>query len=828
MIRLAAQLASRRLGSALATLLALTIGVALLTAMGALLESGVRHQPAPGQYAAADVVVARPEIEFTAEQTGTESGETIALPEGGTVPAVLADEIRRLPGVAAAAADYQVPVVAAGPATGHGWNSATLTPYTMVKGAVPTRPGDVVLDARVAGSTQPGQQTQLVVAGIPRDYRVTGIAEGAGPPSVFFTDAHAAELAAKPGRATAIGVLAKPGSDVDDLANAIRDLPGAADAVAYTGDDRGKALRDPHAAAEMLVAVGGTFGGYVAMLVAFVVAGTIGLSVRHRRRDLALLRAIAATPGQVRRIIVAEAGLLGLCSVALGVPAGLLATGWARDQFIERGFIPADFAIVTGGLSTLIAAGSIVVLAVLAGLIAARRVARIRPVEALGETAIEPTRSGKVRFIFGVLTFAGACTAAGFAGGTGGSTAVNSAIGMLYLFVTAVSLLAPWINRLSAWVLAPVLRLLWGSSGYLAGKNLKANAQGMTTVLTALVLSVGFGGSVWFLQDNMLRQTISQNREGTLADRTLISPHGVPPEAVAEARRTPGVEAATGIQRTSIVVAGSTPHTIEALGIDPDGAAGTLDPRIVSGRLADLGTDSIAVSRLQAGTTGWQLGDKPTFWLGDGTPVALRIAAVYERGLGFGDVLLPRQVLAGHTATSLDDQILIRTKPGADPEALTALAARYPGSAVVTTAGRNQQLAVDLALSAWLNKLLIGVMVGYAALAAANTMVMAALARRRELSLLRLVGVTTRQAKRMVNAEQIGLLGVALVIGGSIAAGTLIAVVDALTGNPVPYVPVLGWVAVLGGTTVLALATTILPVARLLRIPPIHSIGIKE
>jgi putative ABC transport system permease protein len=133
-----------------------------------------------------------------------------------------------------------------------------------------------------------------------------------------------------------------------------------------------------------------------------------------------------------------------------------------------------------------------------------------------------------------------------------------------------------------------------------------------------------------------------------------------------------------------------------------------------------------------------------------------------------------------------------------------------------------------VALSAWLNKLLIGVMVGYAALAAANTMVMAAVARRRELAMLRLAGVTRRQVKRMVHAEQAGLLGVALAIGGTIAAATLVAVVATLTGDPIPFVPPLGWAAVLGGATLLAMATTVLPISRLLRTPPVDHIAAKE
>ena len=55
-----------------------------------------------------------------------------------------------------------------------------------------------------------------------------------------------------------------------------------------------------------------------------------------------------------------------------------------------------------------------------------------------------------------------------------------------------------------------------------------------------------------------------------------------------------------------------------------------------------------------------------------------------------------------------------------------------------------------------------------------------------------------------------------MLIGATIAALTLGAIVNALTGSPIPYVPPLGGVAVLGGTTLLALATTVCPSGRLL------------
>ncbi|MCM4081994.1 ABC transporter permease [Paractinoplanes hotanensis] len=623
------------------------------------------------------------------------------------------------------------------------------------------------------------------------------------------TDVQAVDV--RDGRAGAIAVKAPAGAHA-----AIEKLAEQAGVEAYAGEERGWAERSTSIEARsLLVEAGSAFGGYVVLLIVFVVAGTVGLSVRHRRRDLALLRAIAATPAQVRRLVVAEAVVVGLASAVIGVPAGLWSTHRVHDQLVTRGFLPADFPIANPAPAAVLGIVVTLLVAVLSARIAARRVARIRPAEALGEAAVEPARGGRIRLAFGLITLAGATMSLFFAAGLSGTAALAAAVGMLYLFVLAVALLAPWVNGFAARVLAPVLRTVWGVSGDLAAANLRANARGMSAVLSALVLSVGFGGSVWFLQDNLERQTVAQSRDGMLADRVVTAPTGLTPAAVAKVRRIPGVEAATGVRRTSVVVRvfdGAEPAVARA--VDPAQLASTMDLKVREGSLAGLTDGTIAVSALQASSSSWKVGDTADMWLADGTPVQPRVVAIYDRGLGFGDVLLPQQ---GGTY----DEVLVRTQGAADRQ-LAAFG-------TVTTADQlTGQLSRDLAVSAWLNKLLITVMVAYAALAAGNTMVMAALARGRELAVLRLAGVTRRQVRRMVNAEQVGLLGTALTLGAAIAGATLVAVVHALTGTFLPYIPPLGWVIVLGGTIVLALVTTILPVGRLLRVPPVRAAGTKE
>jgi putative ABC transport system permease protein len=826
MIRLALRMLRFRPGSAVATLVALAAGVMILMAMGSLVESGLRYAPTPVRYGAADIVVAHKDITVTSKDLdGSTVTSKARLPEGGTVPVDLVDRIRQVAGVVSVAGDDEVPVVVGSTVVGaHGWSAASLTPYRVVDGAGPKADDQVAVDRRLGLS--PGQETDVLVAGVPRKYRVAGVVDGPSA-AMFFTDPAFAAFSPHPGRVAVVGVLVDPGADRGAVLAAVRGLASDAGATAYTGDERGLAeASDDLAARDLLIQAGGAFGGYVVLLIVFVVAATVGLSVRHRRRDLALLRAIAATPGQVRTMIMAEAALVGLAAVVTGVPAGFLATRVVADQLVDRGFVPATFPISDGVFAPVAAALVTVLVAVLSALVAARRVTAIKPVEALGEVAVEPPRSGNVRLVLGLVTLAGAASSSAFTLGAGGQAALAGAVGMLYLFVTAVGLLAPWINRGAAKVLAPVLRTVWGSSGYLATANLRANARGMAAVLTALVLSVGLGGSVWFLQTNLERQTVAQSRDGLLAQHALVSPAGLPPSTVDEVRKLPGVEAATSVRRTSVVVEVLTDaETVGAQAVSTDDLTSTMDLRVTDGDLADLrGTDTVAASSIRASSSGWDVGERVRFWLGDGTPVTLRLVAIYERGLGFGDITLTRETVAGHTARDADDEVLIR----ASTVDTAAIGARFPGSAVVTTAGLTRGLAHDLAVSAWLNKLLVGVMVGYAALAAANTMVIAALARRRELAVLRLVGVTRGQAKRMVHAEQAGLLGVAVLLGASIAVATLTMVVNSATGEPVPYVPPLGWAAVIGGTALLALLTTVLPIGRLLRVAPIEHMGVRE
>jgi putative ABC transport system permease protein len=148
-----------------------------------------------------------------------------------------------------------------------------------------------------------------------------------------------------------------------------------------------------------------------------------------------------------------------------------------------------------------------------------------------------------------------------------------------------------------------------------------------------------------------------------------------------------------------------------------------------------------------------------------------------------------------------------------------------PGTQVATPGDYQAAVNAQIAQDTW--TIHVSVVV-YVIIAALNTLAMAALARRGELGILRLAGVTRRQLLRMVRIEQAVLLGLALTVGGAIAALTLVPMVKGTIGSATPYIPAGGWLAVIGGTVLLGMAGTLLPILRILRIPAIDAIGSPE
>ena len=310
MLRLAILSARGRLGTFTGALIALFASAVLVMAGGMMLESALRAHPPVERYAAATAVVTGQQI------VGTD--HDVPLGERARVSSALVARIAAVGGVRAAIADVAVPALLGGrSAVVHGWGSAVLTPYVLSAGRSPARPDEVVTGYPAAL----GSKLQLASTEAARTVTVVGVARPRHAvrrqAAIFLTDAQAARLAGHPGTVDAIGVLTAPGFDASRLRAA------AHSAVVLTGAARGRAeYPELQEAKTKLIAVTASFGGLALFIAIFVVASTMGLSIQQREREIALLRAVAATPGQVRRMIAWEATIIAVVGSAAGSGPG--------------------------------------------------------------------------------------------------------------------------------------------------------------------------------------------------------------------------------------------------------------------------------------------------------------------------------------------------------------------------------------------------------------------------------------------------------------------------------------------------------------------------
>src|SRR4051794_4307537 len=397
MLRLALLSGRGRLGTFAGALIALIAASVLTTAWGMQLESVLRGHPPVERYAGAAAVVAGQQI------VGPD--HDVPLGERARVSSELTSQLAALPGVRAAIGDISVPVrLGDREAVAHGWGSAALTPYVLTAGRPPAGPDEVV-----AGYRAPlGARLSLASTVRARRVTVVGIARPRLPVSqqkaIFLADAEAEGLGGHPGRVDAIGVLAGPGFD----ASRLRAVAGGAQVL--TGDSRGKAEHPELQAARItLIPVTAAFAGLALFIAMFVLTSTMGLSIQQREREIALLRAVAATPRQIRRMIGWEAALVGLVGSALGVWPGMLLGEQLGHALVRHGIVPPAFTVHASWFPAAGAVAVGVAIALLAALAAGRRAAaRVRPTLALADAAVEPRLIGPGRLIGGLLALAGA------------------------------------------------------------------------------------------------------------------------------------------------------------------------------------------------------------------------------------------------------------------------------------------------------------------------------------------------------------------------------------------------------------------------------------
>jgi putative ABC transport system permease protein len=180
-------------------------------------------------------------------------------------------------------------------------------------------------------------------------------------------------------------------------------------------------------------------------------AGTLGLAMQLRERELSLLRAVAATPRQVRRMRRWEAVLLAVgASLAAYLP-GIALAGLLNDAFADRGLAPEGMPIAGRPIAGLVKVAATVATALASAWAGSRRASRMAPTRALQEAAVEPRLIGFGRLLSGLVALAGGLAAVAIAGSAADEdTATAAALAASLVLVAGVALLGPLVTRLAA------------------------------------------------------------------------------------------------------------------------------------------------------------------------------------------------------------------------------------------------------------------------------------------------------------------------------------------------------------------------------------------
>ncbi|MGW2707755.1 ABC transporter permease [Streptomyces sp. NPDC001356] len=841
MLRYALQSVRARKAGFLGAFLALLCAAALITACGTLLDTGLRGTIRTERYAAAPVVVSadqyvhRTTVKHKKGKTKVKH-KAKPIAERAWLPERLRGTLAHTPGVARVVPELTFPAqpltqggTGGRAAYGHAWDSAALTPYRLTAGGAPQAAGDVVIDGYLAARDRlrPGDRLTVQSTQAPRTYRITGIAAPATAvrhqTSLFFSAGEARRLAAHPGQVTAFGVLPAKGADPERVRGSVARALHGTTAQVSTGDARGPVeFLDAAAARTRLVSMGGAMGGTSVLVAVLVVVGTFALTVQQRHRELALLRAIAATSGQIRKLLGREALIVGAAAGTAGALLGLPLGGWLHARFVALGAVPDTLDHTVSVFPPLAALAATLLGAWAAARIASRRIARIRPAEALAEARTERTRPTWGRIAAGLSLLAGGVVLVVVLTSLRTEPASTPVTFLAVVVLSAsVALLGPLLVKAAALLLAGPLRLT-GHGGRLATANLRGNAARMASVVTPLTLLVGMTCTVLFVQDTLGDAARTQVREGVRADWVVAAQGpGVPGEAAERLRARH--DTVTEVVRTTVRVG---LDKYPAQGVTPAGLTRTWDPKVTAGSLDRLGPGTVAVSELAADQQHLTPGSTLKLTLGDGTPATLTVAAVYARGLGFGDLTLAHDLVARHVDNPLASSVLVRTSRTQTQLATTLR--EFPGVRILSPAAADALQADRQQANAEVNYLAMGLVLAFTAIAVVNTLAMSVAERVREFALLRLAGATRRQVLRMLRTEALSVLLLATSVGSGIALAVLSAFSVGMTGRAAPTVTPLLYLGVVAVAGLLALVASAVPGRAALRVRAVTVATAKE
>ncbi len=665
---------------------------------------------------------------------------------------------------------------AGAPTLGANWDP--LTGLVLRRGRAPTGPGEMAVDAGTAGKYDlaVGDRVQVLFQGPSGEFTISGIV-GVGELdnllgatlSVFDTET-AQRVLGRQGEFDTVNVVARPGVSPIQLRNAVAaalpkgfEVLTGADAATQSAEQLRQGLGFLRTA--LLVF------GFVSLFVgAFIIFNTFSIIVAQRTRELGLLRALGASRRQVMVSVMGEAVAIGLAASAVGIGAGvLIAVGLqallrlvgvelpsTATQVLPRTFV---VSLVIGTVVTFVAS-----------VIPARRASRVAPVQALREEGAPPGGSLRRRIAIGFavtgLGLAALLTGL-FGGGSHAAQLVGLGAAMVFL---GVAILSPLVaRRIAGWLGAPLRRLSF--SGKMGRENSMRNPRRTAATAAALMIGLGLVTFVAVFAAS-LRSSASAALDETLRADFIVSSSQFQPFSAQVARdlaARPELGVVSPFRQGEIRVGGRTDFVA---GVDPSTIAAVAAVDVAGGSLHSLGDGALLVYRGVARSHGWKTGDTVTVEFAKSGKRKFTIGGIFTDNRLLNNYVVSLPVYQRNFAGQLDMIVFVKARKGVPIDrarrAVDQVAAKYPNVEV------NDQASFKARQAGFINRFLalVSALLGLAILIAlfgiVNTLGLSIFERTRELGLLRAVGMSRRQVKRMIRWEAViiavlgALLGVVI------------------------------------------------------------------
>jgi putative ABC transport system permease protein len=660
-------------------------------------------------------------------------------------------------------------------------------PLHLVDGRWPGA-GEVVIDASTAKKKhfKVADTIGVQAEGAVQTFRISGIVKFGsasalgGATLAGFDIPTAQKLFAKAGKLDEIAVSGTPNVGKAQLLKEVRAiLPSTAQARYGTAQAREDA-KQTNSFISFLRTFLLVFGGIALFVGSFVIANSLSITITQRTRELATMRTLGASRRQVLTSILVEGLVMGILASVIGLFAGLgLAKGLFR-LFDAVGFTLPNSGIVFGTTTIVIALAAGIVVTVFASLRPALRATRVPPIAAVREGSVLPeSRFARFRTIGSILL-----TSVGFASllwglfGPGLGTApvlIFMGFGALLVFFGVAMLSVRLIRPLAGALGWPATRI-GGVAGVLARDNARRNPQRTASTASALMIGLALVTLVSVLAAGIttsFRGAVDKiwNADYAVTAQNNFSP--IPPAAANAAAKTPGVLAVANVRVGDVKAFGKT---FFATAVNPPASSIFLLDWIKGSQrtMAALGADGAFTDKGYAKSHHLAIGSPINLMFTNGKQKTFHISGIFDPPAGgspFGKVTVSQAAWDRDNATPRNLYTFIRVRGGDSPENLKRLEqalAAYPIAKVQT---RKQFVDNQIAgLQSTLNILyvLLALSVIVSLFGIVNTLVLTVYERTREIGMLRAVGMTRRQVRRMIRHESVitaligGLLGIVL------------------------------------------------------------------